>query len=98
MERLHDADLQLQEALSTLAIRAKSVPEVGCLQHVDLLTQTHCDLARLLAVLASSMNSNSVERDALKASLSLKSLQDTLFDGDERQEDDPQEAGDMVLF
>lgn len=98
LEDLYDADLKLQEALSTLALRAKSVPEVSSLQHIDLLTQTHRDLASLLSAMSNFLAGDPIEPEALKSRLTLRSLQDALFDGASDEDDENVAAGEMSLF
>ncbi|MEP5759451.1 MAG: hypothetical protein ABJ327_09175 [Litoreibacter sp.] len=47
MRELHQQDLALQNAVSTLASSASSHgAQVVHIQHIDLVTQTHDDLAR----------------------------------------------------
>jgi hypothetical protein len=66
------------------------------LQHVDLLTQTHCDLARLLPILASSARGEPTRTQDLKGTLKLQSLQDALI-GHARGADET-EAGEVSFF
>lgn len=78
--RLRASDLALQDALSALAARARTTPEMNDLQHLDLLTQTHEDLTRLLPRLAAILRGERIDQDTVKNTLSLRSLQDALFD------------------
>ncbi len=95
--RLRSSDLALQESLSALAARARTTPEMSDLQHLDLLTQTHEDLTRLLPTLAAILHGERIDQDTLKKTLSLRSLQDALFD---RSGHDEPEAtpGELSLF
>lgn len=98
LEDLYDADLQLQDALSSLALRAKSVPEVSSLQHIDLLTQTHRDLASLLSAMSNCLAGEPLDPEALRSRLTLRSLQDSLFDGPPDADFENVAAGEMSLF
>lgn len=98
MDTLHKSDLALQNAMSALARNSEEKPDMVQLQHVDLLTQTHCDLAKMLAVLASSLRTDAVMQDDLKNSLSLRSLQDTLLGESETSGANTVEAGELSLF
>jgi len=95
MEMFRQQDLALQDSLSSLSARARATSEMGTLQHVDLITQTHVDLANLLPKLAAALKGEAIEMDVLKNALSLRSLQDTLIDG---IEDNETQAGDLALF
>lgn len=97
MERFHESDMALQSALSVLASRARATPDMVDLQHVDLLTQTHCDLARLLPELAACLKGRPTEMAHLKSKLTLRSLQDALLEGEQDREDRP-EPGELSLF
>ncbi len=90
-------DLALQDALSTMAARARSSREMNNLQHIDLITQTHGDLAKLLPVLAGALKGDTVEKSDLKAKLTLRSLQDTLINDDEAKEHHAA-PGELSLF
>ncbi len=96
MTDLRQQDLALQDALSSISARARLVPEMGCLQHVDLVTQTHDDLASLLVILSDALDGESVNSDELKRSLSLRSLQDSLIDRDASAQNVA--PGDLALF
>ncbi len=95
MEAFQQQDLALQDSLSSLSARAQATSEMGTLQHVDLITQTHVDLANLLPKLAAALKGELVEKEVLKNTLTLRSLQDTLIDGVETNE---AEAGELALF
>lgn len=96
MDAFHANDLALQGALSTLASHARETAGIGDLQHVDLLTQVHRDLARLLPALASCLEGAPMDRRALKGTLTLRSLQDALIE--QTGDDDLPQAGDIALF
>ena len=97
MHELQTNDLALQNALSSLAAQANSSPEMVDLQHVDILTQTHGDLASLLPTLASALAGETVDKADLRSSLSLRSLQDALLDKTSRTEDE-HSPGELSLF
>lgn len=97
MASLQANDLALQNALSSLAVHARSSPEMNDLQHVDLLTQTHGDLANFLPTLAAALKGETVDKDALQSRLSLRSLRDTLFVGPETQNSDF-EPGELSML
>lgn len=97
MANLQANDLALQNALSSLATHVRSSPEMNDLQHVDLLTQTHGDLANFLPTLAVALRGENVDKNALQRKLSLWSLRDTLFSGSETQTGDF-EPGELSLF
>ena len=98
LDKLHASDLMLQEALSTLTIRANSSRDIVSLQHVDLITQTHSDLAKLLSVLAASLEDGTLDRDALWSSLELHSLKSSLLNANDPAEDRGPQAGEMHLL
>jgi len=78
----HSRDLAVQNAVSEItAIPTSSGMNMSDLQHIDLVTQTHADLARFLPLLAKSLRSGDVDEPNLKGSLTLRSLQDTLLNG-----------------
>lgn len=77
---LHRSDIALQSALSKLAAHVKATPDIVDLQHVDLVTQTHSDLAMLLSELAGCMSGRPTSRQDLKAVMTLRSLQDSLIE------------------
>ena len=95
MSNFREHDLALQDALSSISARARSTPEMGNLQHVDLITQTHGDLAKLLPKLASILDGETIDRDTLKDALTLRSLKDTLID---RAEASDTVSGELSLF
>ncbi|MEM8802791.1 MAG: hypothetical protein AAGF55_09670 [Pseudomonadota bacterium] len=88
-------DLELQNALSAISERARATPEMGHLQHVDLITQTHEDLAKLLFRLAHSLEGEATDLDTLRQTLTLRSLQDALIDGAPVED---VETGELSLF
>ena len=88
-------DLELQNALSAISARARATPEMGYLQHVDLITQTHEDLAKLLTRLAASLEGEATDVETLRKTLTLRSLQDALING---TPGDDVETGELSLF
>lgn len=97
MRALHTSDLALQNAISSLACEGSEVTEFASLQHVDLVTQTHCDLANLLERLAERLRGVTVTHDDLRESLSLRSLQDSLLVPGPQPTNDAR-AGEVSLF
>jgi hypothetical protein len=96
LRALHGSDLALQNALSMLAVHARATPEMVDLQHVDLVTQTHADLAALLSELGFCLAGQPRDRTQLKASLTLRSLQDSLIESASHSEDVV--PGEVALF
>ncbi len=73
------------------------------LQHIDLVTQTHADLARFLPKLAQGLREADLVENNLASTMTLRSLQDALLraplNGDvEHVVDDQIDPGDMDLF
>ncbi len=97
MATFRESDLALQGALSTLTRETSNNPNMFQLQHIDLLTQTHCDLARMLPILASSLRGEQITREDLRSGLTLRSLRDALIDTAD-QPDHVIEAGELSLF
>ena len=104
MVDFHHRDLAVQNAVSDMT----STPgaqgfHLTDLQHIDLVTQTHADLARFLPRLAQGLRENSLSETGLANTLTLRSLQDSLLRaplaGDvEHVIDDQTDPGDMDLF
>ena len=97
MEAFHQSDIALQGALSNLSSGTAPSTEVLKLQHIDLITQTHCDLARLLPILAASARGAPIQAADLKSALTLRSLQDSLIDGSAESAEEIA-AGEVSLF
>lgn len=95
MSNFKEHDLELQNALSAISARARTTPEMGHLQHVDLVTQTHEDLAKLLSRLAASLEGEAIDVESLRQTLRLRSLQDALINGVPNQD---VEKGELSLF
>ena len=100
----HDRDLAVQNALSDMTHSPGSAKlNMTDLQHIDLVTQTHDDLARLLSKLSQNIRAGDITEHSLAGTLTLRSLQDTLLrpplnddrDTSKRDELDP---GEMDLF
>ena len=100
----HDRDLAVQNAISELT----SLPNVGGLnvvdlQHIDLVTQTHADLAQFLPKLAECLRDDDFGQASLAGTLTLRSLRDVLLgaepstaaDFETQEEESP---GEMLLF
>jgi len=96
MEDLHRSDEALQTALSSLANGSDAAPTLFELQHVDLLTQSHFDVSKLVRVLANWARGKPTSREDLTAALTLRSLQDKLVDHCEDAK--IVEAGELSLF
>ena len=97
MATFKESDLALQTALSSLTQNTGSHPNMFQLQHIDLLTQTHCDLANMLPILAACLRGEQISREDLRSGLTLRSLQDALIDPS-RDGEDLVEAGEISLF
>lgn len=81
MQELHEQDLALQNAVSHLASSATSAsPQLRQIQHIDVITQTHSDLARFLPELASCLEKTDFDQVRLAEKLHLQSLRDQLLD------------------
>ena len=96
METFQRSDLALQNALSSLTQAPGAHPNTFQLQHIDLLTQTHCDLARLFPLLAASLRGVRTTHDDLRKAMTLRSLRDALIDADPEGNAIP--AGELSLF
>ena len=93
----HRSDIALQGALSKLAAHVRTDADIVDLQHVDLVTQTHSDLARLLSEMASCVSGRPTSRGDLKSVLTLRSLQDSLIEASASADTGPA-PGDLTLF
>jgi hypothetical protein len=96
MESFFQSDLALQDAIANLSATASSAVDVTSLQHADLLTQTHADLARLLGALSDVLGGEAIGLGDLKKTLTLRSLETALFDPDDA--DPAPESGELSLF
>ncbi len=96
METFHESDVALQNALSSLTAGMSAPTAMHELQHIDLITQVHADLAKMLPVLARSLRSHPTPRDSLIASLTLRSLQEALIEPSDGA--DTPSAGELSLF
>lgn len=96
MASFHKSDLAVQNALSALVDSAAAGPNMFELQHVDLITQCHQDLAELLAVLAAWARGRPTNKSEISSSLTLHSLKDNLLAPHHSRED--VEAGELSLF
>ncbi len=82
MTDFHARDIAVQDAVSDITSKpTSSGMNMSDLQHIDLVTQTHADLARFLPLLAKSLRSGDVSEQSLTGSLTLRSLQDALLKG-----------------
>lgn len=99
MAEFRDSDIALQNAISTLTRNPGEAPNMSALQHVDLLTQSHDDLSKLLLALGPCLRGAVVQRDDLKQALRLRSLQDALVTTDKSDTAQADKtAGDVSLF
>ncbi|MDJ0640792.1 MAG: hypothetical protein QNJ20_18390 [Paracoccaceae bacterium] len=96
MESVHEDDLMLQTALSKIAPHVRSNSEMIDLQHVDLLTQLHKDIAAALRALADVEINTQIPKGTLRSKLTLRSFQDALLDGGATTK--PQDSGELSLF
>lgn len=100
MGQLHARDLALQDAVSDMTTRAcEQGAGFADLQHIDLVTQTHADLARFLPQLADCLVGHPVHHRKLAHALTLHSLQNILLGLNTADDaDDDTEAGELSLF
>ena len=100
----HARDLAVQNAVSELT----TLPNTGGLnlvdlQHIDLVTQTHADLAKFLPTLARCLREGDIGEASLAGTLTLRSLQDILLGADPSTSEihnppDNEAPGEMLLF
>ena len=105
MSDFHARDLAVQNAISAMTCSSDTAGlNMTDLQHIDLITQTHADLAKFLTRLAQGLRDNDLVDTTLAGTLTLRSLQDTLLaspDADiagEPGAEDQQDPGEMLLF
>jgi hypothetical protein len=104
MVDFHHRDLAVQNAISEMtSAPTSSGLHLTDLQHIDLVTQTHADLARFLPKLALGIRVNDIEEHSLASTMTLRSLQDALLRAPlngttDHVVDDDIGAGDMDLF
>ena len=104
MVDFHHRDLAVQNAISEMTSTPNSSGlHLTDLQHIDLVTQTHADLARFLPKLALGIRVKDVEEQSLASTMTLRSLQDALLRAPlsgktDHVVDDDIDAGDMDLF
>ena len=104
MVDFHHRDLAVQNAVSDMTTSPTSNGlHLTDLQHIDLVTQTHADLARFLPKLAQGLRDNDLTQSNLANTMTLRSLQDALLHaplsgGVEHVVDDQIDPGDMDLF
>ena len=79
MGSFHERDMALQDALANLSPNAATPSHLTDLQHVDLLTQSHCDLSNLLKLLSEWAHGKPTFVIDLQDALTLRSLQDKLI-------------------
>ena len=96
MATFHSRDVALQDALSNMTRMSGETGAMHELQHIDMLTQTHEDLAKLLPVLADCVRGTPTHLNQLKAALTLRSLQDKLLDTN--SDEAPPDTGELSLF
>lgn len=91
------SDVALQSAISSLTRAPGQTMDMSALQHIDLLTQSHDDLSKLLFALGACLRDEAMSHAELRHVLRLRSLQDTLIAG-EHGADASQDAGVVSLF
>ena len=96
MGAFHKSDLAVQNALSSVTGASTAGPNMFELQHIDLITQSHQDLAELLAVLAACTRGRPTRKSELASALTLHSLKDNLLNPHHAREE--VEAGELSLF
>ena len=97
MDQMHRRDLALQDAISDLTeLAAPGADSLRHIQHIDLVTQTHGELARFLPQLADCLVGHPVHHQKLAGALTLHSLQNLLLG--HGAETDAVEAGELSLF
>lgn len=98
MRDLHQQDLALQNAVSQLSMGPSlQGAHVYHMQHIDLITQTHEDLARFLPELASCLSETNFDQSRLANVLQLQSLRDQLLHS--HDDTGPKtESGELSLF
>ena len=101
----HARDLAVQTAVSGLTSAPNtSGLNITDLQHIDLVTQTHADLAKFLRRLAEGLREDGFAHRSLAGSLTLRSLQDVLLNpvrsgaNDEGPPEPQIESGEIDLF
>ncbi len=101
----HARDLAVQNAISEMTCAPETAGlNMTDLQHIDLVTQTHADLAKFLTKMAQGIRENEIAVHSLAGTLTLRSLQDTLLADPETDADntgsngDDTDPGDMLLF
>lgn len=99
MRDLHLQDLALQNAISKITNNASSEgAEVAHIQHIDLVTQTHDDLARFLPELATALEHTHFDANRLAKMLRLQSLRDQLLSKGDASGDTHTPSGELSLF
>lgn len=99
MDGLRQQDLALQNAVTQLASTATDMSdELIHIQHIDLITQTHEDLARFLPALAACLEDTKFDHQKLAEKLRLRSLQEQLLGQNGDTAANSTEAGDVSFF
>ena len=105
MSDFHVRDLAVQNAISEMTCSPETAGlNMTDLQHIDLVTQTHADLAKFLKKLAQSVREQELAAQSLAGTLTLRSLQDVLLGAPEDKNAegeggaDDTDPGDMSLF
>jgi hypothetical protein len=82
MTDFHDRDIAVQTAVSDMTSTAEGHGlNFSDLQHIDLVTQVHEDLARFLPKLAQGLREGDLVENSLASTMTLRSLQDALLRG-----------------
>jgi hypothetical protein len=98
MHDLYLQDLALQNAISKFAVNANASTEVAHIQHIDLITQTHEDLAQFLPELAMALKQTGFDENKLAKRLRLQSLRDQLLRNANPADANETPSGDLSLF
>ena len=94
---IHQEDIALQADICVLVSNSESaLQHTKDLQHVDLITQFHANMSRLLPVLAKQLEKNEFSREALLEELNLQSLKDCFEQDGERSISD--NAGELTFL
>lgn len=99
MHDLQQQDIALQKAVTELASSATEISEdLLHMQHLDLITQTHEDLARFLPELAACLEHKDFDHQKLAQKLQLRSLKDQLLGQKNATNNPTPKAGDVSFF
>lgn len=103
MTDFHERDIAVQNAVSDMTSTAEGHGlNFSDLQHIDLVTQIHQDLARFLPKLAQGLREGDLVENSLASTMTLRSLQDALLRGPvsnaEPEAEEVLDSGDVDFF